>query len=764
MIFRRSTLASGALTLAALAATQAHASAAVAVLLTIDDQPARGLVLEQANGILFIAEKDLPTALISPQAFRELPRIELPKCPVCIPINALGQYSENRNEATANLSLFNQLKPVKSFDVSGRPSAATVPVQHGFALINQFSLSARDSSEDGKSYLGLMENRLSLGPLGTLTTGLRYLDQAQADQAEIQRLASSITKHWVDQQLSIDVGDVRTDVDRNESGLSLLGLRFYRNFATRPDKLASPSLDFYTNLERPSVISLFQNNRQVFQREINGTGPVQISDYRPGGSGEVLLVVTDALGSERIVATDFYQDGGRLDEGLFDFGISAGVLSQTNEKPLRSLGYGVRGSYGLTPLLTVGSFLEGLAVDPRDELNLPYRYSWSMGLRAALSSSLGAFELSGRSIQDNRQVHAGYSTKLNWRIVEPLSWGAISVGATGIMEEDYRSLLGESRDLSGWRSYATLTTRLGFLSANQFAFREQQGYGASVGFRLGPVSTQLAWQMIDDVGQFGSIGLSLPLERIRSVVGTRVRFDLESGEENYQVTARTSSKDSRINLNLSGSESSTLEKSNARYEDALSARGDFVSGNYQYRYFGGEDEHLINVGSTWYIGPQFSTGWALNVPSSYGLVTVDTGVGDIALSSGPYRTTSNSRGLATLPVQAFTEESVRIEESSLPLGATPNEARKKIVVLPGQGAKLQLPIQSAGAFLKLPGLRTGHIVTVNGSPLPAYDFGVYVESLPLGENRMTLGKKTYRLRLDKPLRGLPTLLITEEVK
>ena len=33
---------------------------------------------------------------------------------------------------------------------------------------------------------------------------------------------------------------------------------------------------------------------------------------RPGGSGEVLLVVTDALGSQRIVATDFYQDGGRL--------------------------------------------------------------------------------------------------------------------------------------------------------------------------------------------------------------------------------------------------------------------------------------------------------------------------------------------------------------------------------------------------------------------------------------------------------------------
>lgn len=763
MTFRHPSLVLGFLTFAALATVSAHA-ATVAVLLDIDGLPARDLALEEANGILFIPEKDLPTGLVSPEAFHALPRIELPRCPVCIPINALGQYSENRNEARASLTLFNHIKPVKSLYVSGQRLPSTVPVQQGLALINQFNLSARSSSEDGQSYLGLMENRLSLGILGTLTTGVRYLDQAQSDKAEIQRLASSITRHWVDQQLSLDAGDIRTDVDRNESGLSLLGLRFYRNFSTRPDKLATPSLDFYTNLERPSVISLFQNNRQVYQREVNGSGPVQISDYRPSGSGEILLVVTDALGSQRIIATDFYQDGVRLDEGLFDFGISAGVLSQTNEQPLRSIGYGARGSYGFTPQLTVGTFVEGLAVDPRDELNLPYRYSWSMGLRAALSSSLGAFELSGRSIQDNRQVHAGYSTKLNWRIVEPLSWGAISAGATGVIEEDYRSLLGETRDLTGWRTYATLTTRLGFISANQFAFREQQGYGASVGFRIGPVSTQLAWQMIDEVGQFGSLGFSLPLERVRSVIGTRVRFDLDSGEENYQVTTRTSSQDNRFNLSLSGSESSTLEKRLSRYEGTLSARSDSASGNYQYRYFGGEDEHLVNVGSTWYAGPQFSSGWAINVPSSYGLVTVDTGVSDIELSNGSYHAKTNSRGLATLPIQAFTEESVRIEERSLPMGATPDERRKKVVVLPGQGGQLQLPIQSAGAFLKLPGLRPGHIVTVNGTPLTAYDFGVYVESLPLGENRMKFGNKTYQLRLEKPLRGLPTILVTEEVK
>jgi len=751
------------LPLALLTSALAYA-APVGVLLSIEDQPARAIVLEESNGILFIAEKDLPLPLISTSAFQDLPRIELPQCSVCIPLNALGQYTENRSEATASLTLFNHIKPVKSLTINASPARSQAPVQQGFALINQFTLSARDSSEQGKSYLGLMENRLSLGPLGTLTTGVRYRDQDGDTPASVDRLASLLTKHWVDQQLSIDLGDTRTDVDRNESGLSLLGLRLYRNFATRPDKLATPSLDFYTNLERPSVISLFQNNREVFKREINDSGPVQLSDYRPSGSGEVLLVVTDALGSQRIIATDFYQDGGRLDAGLFDFGLTAGALSQTNDKPLRSLGYGARSSYGFTPLFTAGVFAEGVALDPRDEFDLPFRYSWAMGLRAALSSSLGAFELSGRSIQDDREARAGYSAKLNWRFVEPMRWGALSFGATGIMEEDFRSLLGEARDLTGWRAYGTVTTSLGFLSANQFAFREQQGYGASLGFRLGLLSTQLAWQVIDDVGEFASIGFSLPLDRVRTVVGTRVRFDLEQGNELYQVTTRTSSADSRFNLSLSGAESSTLEKRLARYEASLSARHDVVSSNYQYRYFGGEDEHLLSVGSTWFLGPQLSSGWALNVPSSYGLVTVDTAVPDIELRSGPFRAVSNSRGLATLPIQGFTEERVFLEEGTLPKGATPNADKQKVVVIPGQGAKLKLTIQSSGAFIKLPGLRTGDMVTINNTALPAYDFGVYVESLPLGESRIKLRNKTYRLRIDKPLMGLPTLMVTEQIK
>lgn len=763
MTFWHSSLRSLVALLVLLSATLAQAES-VAVLLSIDEQPARSTILESANGALYISEKDLPVQLIDANEFRQLPRIALENCPVCIPISALGQYSEDRNEATASIALFNNIKALRLLTVSSQRSPSTLPVQSGFALINQFNFSARASSETASSYLGLMENRLSLGSVGTLTTGLRYIDQRDRDSADIQRLATSLTKHFIDQQFSLDVGDIRTDVDRNESGLSLLGLRFYRNFATRPDKLSTPSLDFYTNLERPSVISLFQNNRAVFQREVEGSGPVQISDYRPSGSGEVLVVVTDALGSQRIIVTDFYQDGGRLDEGLFDFGISAGALSRTDDKPFRSLGYGLRSSYGFTPFLTAGTFIEGIVVDERDQLNLPYRNSWSMGLRAALSSSLGAFELSGRSIQDDRQMRAGYSTKLNWRKVSPISWGAISVGATGIMEDDYRSLLGETRDLTGWRTYATLTTSLGFLSANQFAFKDQQGYGLSLGFRVGILSAQLAWQEIDQVGQFGSLALSMPLERVRSFVGTRVRYDVSSGEQNYQVATRASSPDNRYSLNLTGSESSTLERSKARYEGTISARNDTVSGNYQYRFFGGEDEHLLSASSTWFLGPRLSSGWALNVPASYGLVTVDTGVEGIELRNGPYDATSNARGFATLPIRAFSEQGITLNESSLPAGSTPNVDKSKVIVLPGQGSHLKVSIQSAGGFLKLPGLKSGQIVHVNGVALPAYDFGVYVESLPLGENRISVGEKVYRLYLNKPLMGLPTVLITEEVK
>lgn len=232
------------------------------------------------------------------------------------------------------------------------------PASPGAFLNYQISAQQVDGQNIGGAYaeLGLFAGAGVL----TNTAVARYGGPSGAGDNEFVRLESTYTRDFPDSLQTLSLGDAISDGGSWGNAVRYAGIRWSRNFALRPDLLTTPLLATSGTATVPSTVDVFVNNQLVTSNQLPA-GPFVI-DRLPtvSGTGDVSVVVRDALGREQVLTQSFYSSTILLARGLSQYSVNVG--SVRDDYALQSNHYGgALGEFSYRRGITDSFTLEGHA-------------------------------------------------------------------------------------------------------------------------------------------------------------------------------------------------------------------------------------------------------------------------------------------------------------------------------------------------------------------------------------------------------------------
>ena len=254
---------------------------------------------------------------------------------------------------TAPASAFVATQRSLQADASGALTAAS---PGAFANYQLSALRvAHERSIGGTGELGLF------AAPGVLTSSALYRDGGGAGR--FIRLDTSFTHDIQSRLESLVLGDSISDAGSWGNAVRFAGIRWGTNFALRPDLLTTPLLTAGGTAVVPSTVDVFVNNQQVSSQQLP-PGPF-IIDRLPAvtGSGQVSVIVRDALGREQTITQPFYSSAVLLAPDLSQYAVDLGAIRENYA--LSSADYGSALAVldyrrGLTRELTVSGHAEYL--------------------------------------------------------------------------------------------------------------------------------------------------------------------------------------------------------------------------------------------------------------------------------------------------------------------------------------------------------------------------------------------------------------------
>ena len=128
------------------------------------------------------------------------------------------------------------------------------------------------------------------------------------------------------------------------------GMQFGTNFATQPTLVTTPLLAARGEAVVPSTVDVFINGRPVTSEAVP-PGPFSIENLPAiTGSGQLQVVVTDALGRQQILIQPYYSGSTLLRAGLNEYSVEVGAIRE--DYGLESFAYG--------ELLAAATFRRGI--------------------------------------------------------------------------------------------------------------------------------------------------------------------------------------------------------------------------------------------------------------------------------------------------------------------------------------------------------------------------------------------------------------------
>jgi outer membrane usher protein len=145
---------------------------------------------------------------------------------------------------------------------------------------------------------------------------------------QVVRLDSTFTRDFPAMLETLNLGDAISDGGSWGNALRYAGVRWSRNFGLRPDLLTTPLLATSGTAAVPSTVDVFVNNQLVTSSQLP-PGPFVI-DRLPtvSGTGDVSVVVRDALGREQVVTQSFYSSTILLAPGLSQYSVNLGKIRE----------------------------------------------------------------------------------------------------------------------------------------------------------------------------------------------------------------------------------------------------------------------------------------------------------------------------------------------------------------------------------------------------------------------------------------------------
>lgn len=181
------------------------------------------------------------------------------------------------------------------------------------------------------------------------------------DARSVARLDTTWTRDFPERMATLRVGDAITTPGAWGRALRFGGVQFGTNFSTQPTLVTAPLLAATGEAVVPSTVDVFVNGRPVASEQVP-PGPFSI-DRLPvlSGSGQLQVVITDALGRQQVLMQPYYSGTSLLSPGLAEYSAEFGSVRE--DYGTRSFGYGDVvgvGTYrrGYSDTLTAGGRIE----------------------------------------------------------------------------------------------------------------------------------------------------------------------------------------------------------------------------------------------------------------------------------------------------------------------------------------------------------------------------------------------------------------------
>jgi len=209
-------------------------------------------------------------------------------------------------------------------DVS--PTAQSVPASVG-AFANYDVELQRGIAGDDASHPHAASALLEVGAFGfggsLDSTGL-LMDSGSGMKAV--RLDTTWTRDQPTQLASLRVGDGISRPGAWGNAMRFGGLQWATDFSLQPGLLTFPLPSVRGEAALPSTVDVYINNSRRLQSDVQ-PGPFDLADLPiVTGSGEVRLVVQDALGRQQVITQPYYVSPSLLKPGLHSYSCEIGAV------------------------------------------------------------------------------------------------------------------------------------------------------------------------------------------------------------------------------------------------------------------------------------------------------------------------------------------------------------------------------------------------------------------------------------------------------
>jgi outer membrane usher protein len=566
--------------------------------------------------------------------------------------------------------------------------------------------------------------------VATSTMATRYFDGSTRNT----RLDTSFSRDYPERMQTLTLGDAISDPGSWGSALRFGGVRFEKNFATRPDLVTAPLLIAAGTAVVPSSVDVFVNNQRVLTEQVQ-PGPFVIDNLPTvTGAGDVRVVVRDAAGREQVLVQPFYSSPSLLATGLDQYSLSVGRVRENYA--LASFDYG--------PWAGSGTLRRGL----NDSLTIEGHAEYLQGAAHGVGLEIVA-RAGNLGIASMKAAAGGGDSSRGW------------LGGVGFERQAQRASFSTSM------SYASA----GFRRAgeSEFAgFRQKFRGVAQVGLNLGAVGSTtlaIARQTFQDNSRLQTVSLAhnlrvgagfmyLSVNRStgdRSATSAFLTYTQAWGPRRTLSTAAEGGSGfgaTRDDLRAAISQSAPVGVG-AGWRLGATQRGNYDAW-WQQRFEAVDVElqaarnfsqsgqsALVRGGMSWLDGSAHA---ARSVDGSFAIVDV-AGIPDVPVYLENHLVTrTDARGRAVLPnLLSYQSNRVSIEPEDLPLNTS--IAARTVIIRPAwrSGVIARFPVErvSPAVFrLVLPdgsALPTGAEVRLNGGIFAvAMDGFTYVTTLDHG--------------------------------
>nr|WP_202300802.1 fimbria/pilus outer membrane usher protein [Cedecea sulfonylureivorans] len=354
------------------------------------------------NGQYFVSSADLQRA--------GLPADKLPAGDVNV--SALSRVQANYDSTGQRLllSVPNDWLPEQALMLGKRDSR--VKALGGTGALLNYDVYASNTQNSGSQTTAWHELRIFSGSYSLSSTGTfrQQFSGYDSENDGYLRYDTTLTGTDEDDVLSWSAGDVVSDALSWSSSVRMGGVSFGRDFTLRPDLITYPLPAFSGEAAVPSTVDVFINGYRTGSTNLQ-PGPFTLTNLPyVNGSGDAVLVTTDALGRQVSTTLPFYVASELLKPGLSDGAITLGSLRR--DYGLENFSYGpaaASGSYryGVNDYWTVESHAEGAESLALGGLGTLVK----LGSFGVVNGAYSRSEMRGKGGQ---QINWGYQYNTDW--------------------------------------------------------------------------------------------------------------------------------------------------------------------------------------------------------------------------------------------------------------------------------------------------------------------------------------------------------------